>query len=115
MAARERWLAWNPGEYVTRVAVARWHAAGERWERAERLLADESEETDAYVIVVSEETGAISVVMGGELNRGLDAPRLRVALRDALTRGGGDDATEEASAPTPEREPQPAQGPVGSR
>ena len=39
------------------------------------------------MIVVSEETGAISVVMGGEMVRGLDAPRLRVALRDVLARG----------------------------
>jgi len=34
--------------------------------------------------VVSEETATISVVMGGEMLRGLDAPRLRVVLRDIL-------------------------------
>lgn len=45
-----------------------------------------TEETDAAVIVVSEETGSISVVIGGEMIRGLDAPRLRVVLRDALAR-----------------------------
>jgi diadenylate cyclase len=45
-----------------------------------------TEETDAAVIVVSEETGAIAVVMGGEMIRGLDAPRLREVLRDALAR-----------------------------
>jgi diadenylate cyclase len=43
-----------------------------------------TEETDAVVIVVSEETAAISVVMGGEMIRGLDAPRLRVVLREIL-------------------------------
>jgi uncharacterized protein (TIGR00159 family) len=43
-----------------------------------------TEETDAVVIVVSEETATISVVMGGEMIRGLDAPRLRVVLRDLL-------------------------------
>lgn len=43
-----------------------------------------TEETDAVVIVVSEETATISVVMGGEMLRGLDAPRLRVVLRDIL-------------------------------
>jgi diadenylate cyclase len=43
-----------------------------------------TEETDALVIVVSEETATISVVMGGEMIRGLDAPRLRVVLRDLL-------------------------------
>jgi uncharacterized protein (TIGR00159 family) len=43
-----------------------------------------TEETDALVVVVSEETAEISVVLGGEMLRGLDAPRLRVVLRDVL-------------------------------
>ncbi len=43
-----------------------------------------TEETDSVVIVVSEETANISVVMAGEMMRGLDAPRLRVVLRDVL-------------------------------
>jgi diadenylate cyclase len=43
-----------------------------------------TEETDAVVIVVSEETGGISVVMSGEMRRDLDAPHLRVALRVIL-------------------------------
>jgi diadenylate cyclase len=43
-----------------------------------------TEETDALVVVVSEETAKISVVLGGELLRGLDAPRLRVVLREVL-------------------------------
>jgi diadenylate cyclase len=43
-----------------------------------------TEETDAVVVVVSEETAAVSVVMGGEMMRGLDGPRLRVVLRDVL-------------------------------
>lgn len=41
-----------------------------------------TEETDAVVVVVSEETGTISLVAGGTLNRDLDA----VSLRRALTR-----------------------------
>jgi len=44
-----------------------------------------TEETDAVVVVVSEETASISVVMRGELVRDLDAPRLRVVLRDILS------------------------------
>ena len=44
-----------------------------------------TEETDAVVVVVSEETATISVVLGGQMLRGLDAPRLRVVLRDILT------------------------------
>jgi uncharacterized protein (TIGR00159 family) len=43
-----------------------------------------TEETDALVIVVSEETATISVVMAGEMIHGLDGPRLRVVLRDVL-------------------------------
>ena len=43
-----------------------------------------TEETDALVIVVSEETSSISVALGGEMLRGLDAPRLRVVLREIL-------------------------------
>jgi uncharacterized protein (TIGR00159 family) len=44
-----------------------------------------TEETDAVVIVVSEETASISVVMGGEMVGDLDAARLRVVLQKALT------------------------------
>ena len=59
-----------------------------------------TEETDAVVVVASEETGALSVVMGGEMVRGLDAPRLRVVLRDALSRPG-EEVTEPAAAASP--------------
>jgi len=44
-----------------------------------------TEETDAVVVVVSEETSGISVVTGGELKRGLDASKLRVTLRELLS------------------------------
>ncbi|MBJ22414.1 MAG: TIGR00159 family protein [bacterium] len=43
-----------------------------------------TEETDALVVVVSEETAKISVVLGGEMLRGLEAPQLREVLRDVL-------------------------------
>ena len=45
-----------------------------------------SEETDAVVVVVSEETGTISVSYRGRLSRGLDPDRLRRFL-SALLRG----------------------------
>ena len=43
-----------------------------------------TEETDAVVVVVSEETAFISLVAGGEMLRNLDAPRLRGALARVL-------------------------------
>ncbi|HWR72839.1 MAG TPA: diadenylate cyclase CdaA [Nitrospirota bacterium] len=39
-----------------------------------------TEESDAVVVVVSEETGEISVVTGGETTRNVDAPALRAML-----------------------------------
>ena len=41
-----------------------------------------TEETDAYVIVISEETGSISLAHGGTLKRGLEAPALRKTLQE---------------------------------
>ena len=43
-----------------------------------------SEETDALVIVVSEETAQVSVAQGGRLERGVDGERLREILLGAL-------------------------------
>jgi uncharacterized protein (TIGR00159 family) len=65
-----------------------------------------TEETDAVVVVVSEETSGISVVAGGQLRRDLDAPRLRGVLRDLLAAGprepeagAGDPAAPDAASP----------------
>ncbi len=46
-----------------------------------------SEETDAIVVVVSEETGTISVSYGGRLSSGLDEERLRRFLSALLLKG----------------------------
>lgn len=43
-----------------------------------------STETDAVIIVVSEETGTISLAIGGEIKRGLDATSLNNQLLDSL-------------------------------
>ncbi|MEO8433292.1 MAG: diadenylate cyclase CdaA [Pyrinomonadaceae bacterium] len=43
-----------------------------------------TEDSDAVVIVVSEETGLISFVQGGEIRRGLDATKLRTAIIQAI-------------------------------
>ena len=40
-----------------------------------------TEENDSVAIVVSEETGAVSVVVDGQIERGLDSARLRARLR----------------------------------
>ena len=43
-----------------------------------------TEDTDAVAVVVSEETGTISVVMGGRIRRELDGDTLKGALLEAL-------------------------------
>jgi len=43
-----------------------------------------TEDTDAVAIVVSEETGVISLVSGGRIRRELDGPSLKQALLEAL-------------------------------
>jgi hypothetical protein len=48
-----------------------------------------TEETDAVVIVVSEETGTISVSYRGRLSRGLDPERLRRFLTALILKGRG--------------------------
>jgi diadenylate cyclase len=43
-----------------------------------------TEDSDAVAVVVSEETGLISFVEGGQIRRGLDATKLRAAIFNAL-------------------------------
>jgi diadenylate cyclase len=43
-----------------------------------------TEDTDAVAVVVSEETGLISFVTGGNIRRGLDATKLRAQIFDAM-------------------------------
>jgi uncharacterized protein (TIGR00159 family) len=44
-----------------------------------------TEDTDALAVVVSEETGIISIVSGGQIRRDLDGSSLKQALLEALT------------------------------
>ena len=53
-----------------------------------------TEESDAVVVVVSEETSTISVVHAGEMVRDLDGPKLRGVLTDLLARGEREGAAE---------------------
>jgi len=57
-----------------------------------------TEDTDALAVVVSEETGVISLVVGGRIRRELDAGTLKAALLDALE---VERAPEPAPAPAP--------------
>ena len=43
-----------------------------------------TEESDAAAIVVSEETGKISIALDGKIERGLSPDELRVRLRDLI-------------------------------
>jgi diadenylate cyclase len=48
-----------------------------------------SEATDAIAVVVSEESGGISLARDGRLTRGLSEEELKVALLELLAQGGG--------------------------
>ena len=68
-----------------------------------------TEETDAVVVVVSEETAGISVVMAGDMVRELDASRLRVMLHEILR---GETENLGADTETGERAETPAMGSI---
>jgi diadenylate cyclase len=47
-----------------------------------------TEENDSVAVVVSEETGSISIVVDGDIERGLDVDRLRARLRALILQQG---------------------------
>jgi diadenylate cyclase len=65
-----------------------------------------TEDSDAVAVVVSEETGLISFVEGGQIKRGLDATKLRAAIFHALeapaTKSARDRGSKTAEAETEE-------------
>jgi len=61
------------------------------WGSRHRAALGLSQESDALVIVVSEETGAISVAQAGRLERHLTPEQLGERLRTALQSAGGDE------------------------
>ncbi|HVQ31979.1 MAG TPA: diadenylate cyclase CdaA [Vicinamibacteria bacterium] len=63
-----------------------------------------TEDTDALAVVVSEETGTISLVQDGAIRRGLDGPSLQQALFAAL---GVSESAEPPAGRAPAAEPAP--------
>jgi len=61
-----------------------------------------TEDTDAVAVVVSEESGIISIVAGGRIRRELDGPSLKAALLEAMDIEEA--PVEESSAPIPARD-----------
>ena len=63
-----------------------------------------TEDTDAVTVVVSEETGIISLVAGGQIRRGFDGRSLKLALLEAFELDADADEAA-AAAPVAAREP----------
>ena len=64
-----------------------------------------SEETDAVVVIVSEERGTVRVAINGELSDELNSVQLRRSLTDALTRTEGTSDTEEPAPDSSQHDP----------
>jgi diadenylate cyclase len=87
----------HDGGMVIRVADERISGAGCVFPLNQRELGDQSiglrhraamgitEESDAIALVVSEETGAISIAVGGKLERDLGEEELKVRLKELLS------------------------------
>ena len=68
-----------------------------------------TEDTDALALVVSEETGTISLVAGGQIRRGLDGRALKQALLEAL------DVEEAEASAESKAQQQPARASVAAK
>jgi diadenylate cyclase len=67
-----------------------------------------TEDTDAVAVVVSEESGLISFVQHGDIKRGLDAPKLRAAISQALEASRKREKTKRRDEPEVETEEVPS-------
>ena len=64
-----------------------------------------TEDTDSVAVVVSEETGIISVVAGGQIRRGFDGRSLKMALLEAFELDADADEAAGAASAVTAREP----------
>jgi diadenylate cyclase len=69
-----------------------------------------TEDTDAVAVVVSEETGIISLVVGGKIRRGLDGRTLKQALLEAFELEADDTESLEKEVPAPASHPSVSSG-----
>jgi diadenylate cyclase len=79
------------------------HDLPQRYGTRHRAALGLTEETDAVVVVISEESSEISVVSHGDLKHDLDPARLRATLREALS-SARDEALEARDGAAPEGE-----------
>lgn len=63
-----------------------------------------TEDSDAFAVIVSEETGVISYAIEGRLKRNLDGPRLRRLIQQAMEPWRSDEESEELETEERERE-----------
>ena len=63
-----------------------------------------TEDSDAFAVIVSEETGVISFASEGRLKRNLDGPRLRRLIQQAMEPWRSDEESEELETEERERE-----------
>jgi diadenylate cyclase len=59
-----------------------------------------TEETDCVALIVSEESGALSIAFGGKLLHDLDEEELKAKLQQIITRGTTNDEEEDEEKPT---------------
>lgn len=102
----------HDGGMIVRITDERIAGAGCVFPLIQRELSDQSiglrhrasmgitEESDAIALVVSEETGAISLAINGKLERDLEGKALRERLNDLLSNQDSDDGEEEKDGET---------------
>jgi diadenylate cyclase len=95
--------------------LAESHTAGHLLGTRHRAAIGITEQTDAIVIVVSEETGQISIANNGRLVRNMDEAKLRKVLSMNYRPALGDDLSRWLRPSKPTKPPSPAQAETATR